>query len=191
MLLADLAPDTEFVEAHSIAAALSVTASENVDVVLLDLHLPGVRGLEGLERIRERFDSSRVVVLSGEENLQQIRAVIEAGAAGFIPKNSTPAVMLAALRLALAGGVYLPPHVISGTRADVPGSEIAPALPLTDRQREALQLAIQGRANKQIARALDLSEATVKAHLSAAFRTLGVHNRTEAVFAAARLGLKP
>lgn len=165
-----------------------------MDLVLVDLHMPGANGMDALGAMRAAFEASAVVVLSSEDDPRLIRQSIEMGASGFIPKSSTPQVMIAALRLVLAGGTYLPPHVLLGFSGAAP--EAAPAEVsahsvdgLSARQLEVLMKAVQGKANKVIARELQLSEGTIKAHLSAAFRTLGVQNRTEAVFVAAKVGL--
>ena len=193
-LLRDLDADLEIVEAADCAQARAL-AGEPFNVVLLDLHMPGVAGLDALDAIRQAFESSRIVVLSGEEDPRQVRRAIDAGAAGFIPKSSTPEVLLSALRLVLADGVYLPAVALK----DIGGAARADAAPistdrlgdaLSERQVDVLRKAVQGKANKVIARELGISEGTVKAHLSAAFRALGVHNRTEAVYAAARSGLQ-
>lgn len=190
-LLRDLDADLEIVEAADCAQACAL-AGESFNVVLLDLHMPGVAGLDALEAVREAFEASRIVVLSGEEDPRQVRRAIDAGAAGFIPKSSTPEVLLSALRLVLADGVYLPAVALKGLGEEEPDALSTDRLgdALSDRQVEVLRKAVQGKANKVIARELGISEGTVKAHLSAAFRALGVHNRTEAVYAAARSGLQ-
>lgn len=191
LLLGDLADTIVFSEAANSDQALALAASQHFDVVLLDFHLPGIGGLKALQLLREQLENAVIVVLSGEEDPALIRQIIDTGAGGFIPKASTHAVMMAALRLVLAGGTYLPPHALTEARREptpAPGSGIG-LDGLTQRQTETLKLAIQGKANKVIAREMDVSEATVKAHLSASFRALGVRNRTEAVFAAARIGL--
>lgn len=192
LLLSGLADEISFTEAAHCEAALALTELDRFDVVLLDLHLPGVAGMDALHALRARAERAAIVVLSAEDDPATVRKVIDAGGVGFIPKRSSHAVMIAALRLVLAGGSYLPPHALLGvdSQASARGTSSRNALSeLTDRQMQTLQLAIQGKANKVIARALEVSEATVKAHLSAAFRVLGVKNRTEAVFAAARAGL--
>lgn len=194
LLLADLSAELAFAEAANREQALALGARDGIDIVLLDLHLPGTRGLGLLAELRQASERAMIVVMSADDDPALIRAAIEAGAAGFIPKTSTHAVMLAALRLVLAGGTYLPPHAMLESHP----SEVPAALPataqsyasqalrnLTQRQIDTLRLAIQGKANKVIARDLDISEATVKAHLSASFRALGVANRTEAVFVVA------
>jgi len=185
-------------EAGNCAKALEHAAARDYDLVLLDLKMPGVEGLEALAALREALPAAPLVVLSGEDNSGVVRAAIERGAMGFIPKSSTPEVLIQALRLVLARGVYLPPAVL-----DAPGAppSAAPAvaqgaagdavLPgLTARQMDVLRCVIQGKSNKIIARELDVSEGTVKAHLSSVLRALDVRNRTEAVYAAAKLGLR-
>ena len=136
------------------------------------------------------------MIVSSDDDPELIRQAIDLGASGFVPKTSTPPLLISALQLILAGGVYLPRAVLSQTpqgaapRSAEPSTSAA-ATPsgLTDRQEEVLLKAVRGQSNKTIARAMDLSEGTVKAHLSAAFRVLGVRNRTEAVYAAAARGI--
>jgi DNA-binding NarL/FixJ family response regulator len=196
-LLRDLDDHVVVSEAADCAQAVARHA-ETFGLILLDLHMPGVAGLDALAAIKSVFDATRVVVLSGEEDPRQVRGAIEAGAAGFIPKSSTPEVMLGALRLVLAGGVYLPPQALRNlTEPPHDAPAVGPTARervvagLTERQLDVLHLAVEGKPNKVIARELGLAEGTVKAHLSAAFRALAVANRTEAVFAAARLGIWP
>lgn len=197
LLLSDLDESVRFAEAGSVEEALA--RPDDVQLVLLDLHLRGVSGRTALARIREDLPAAMVVVLSGEEDPRLIREAIDDGAAGFIPKASTPDVMIGALRLILAGGIYLPPQVLLPGWARAHGGA-GPAMrspaerdrvlgSLTPRQLDALTRAVRGMSNKLIARELGLSEGTVKQHLSAAFRVLDVSNRTEAVYAAAALGL--
>jgi len=206
-LLADLDRDLRFLEAGSCDEALA-HAGAGLDLVLLDLQMPGSGGLETLQRVKAACESAVVVVLSSEEDPRLIRAAIHEGAGGFIPKTSTPAVLLSALQLVLAGGVYLPPHALRDLDAPAlpdrpapfpdarppahPVPSTDPRLPgLSERQREVITRAVQGKPNKVIARELKISEGTVKAHLSSSFRVLGVANRTEAVYMAAQLGLMP
>lgn len=197
-LLADLDTGIEFCEADSLPAALALALAHTPDLVLVDLHMPGEDAMAVLGRMRSTFDASMLVVLSSEDNPATIRRAIEAGASGYVPKSSTPQVLIAALRLVMAGGIYIPPPALrafAGTAPPAP-AHTAPAPQrysehLSGRQMEVLLKAVQGKANKVIAREMQLSEGTIKAHLSAAFRILGVQNRTEAVFAAARMGLQP
>ena len=201
-LLADLDTGIDFCEADNLPAALAhATAhatAQAPDLVLVDLHMPGEDSMGVLGRMRSAFDASMLVVLSSEDNPATIRRAIDAGASGYVPKSSTPQVLIAALRLVMAGGIYIPPPALrafAGTSAPArpPAAPNGPRSTehLSGRQMEVLLKAVQGKANKVIAREMQLSEGTVKAHLSAAFRILGVQNRTEAVFAAARLGLQP
>jgi DNA-binding NarL/FixJ family response regulator len=193
-LLRDLDERLEVFEAADCGQAEALRG-EPFDLILLDLHMPGSAGLEALAAVRDAFESSRIVVLSGEEDPRQVRRAIDAGAAGFIPKASSPDVLINALRLILADGVYLPPVALRGvgepdTGAARAQADDALAEKLSHRQLEVLRKAVQGKANKVIARELGISDSTVKVHLTAAFRALGVHNRTEAVYVAARSGLQ-
>lgn len=202
-LLAEIDSTLTYSTASTLALALQ--AQGPFDLILLDLHLPDTSGFNGLHTIREVFDNTPVVMLSGEENTEVIRMAIAEGAMGFVPKSATPQVLVAAMRLILAGGTYLPPHAFAAwpaapartatfashaIEATTPfRSDKADVARLTDRQLEVLMKAVQGKPNKVIARETALAEGTVKAHLSAAFRLINVSNRTEAVFRAAQLGL--
>jgi DNA-binding NarL/FixJ family response regulator len=197
-LLRSLDAGLEMDEASNAAQALELVATRSYDLVLLDLKMPGLNGMDALAALRAAVPGTPLVVLSAEDDPAVVRAAIEGGAMGFIPKSSTPEVLIQALRLVLAQGVYLPPAVLERVKtspARAPSSApIGPSdamLPgLTPRQMDVLRCVIRGKPNKVIARELEVSEATVKAHLSAVFLALSAHNRTEAVFAAAKLGLR-
>lgn len=194
-LLPALDESVEFLEASSLAGAMAVAENQQIDLILLDYYLPGVVGMDALERFRATFESARLVVISGEEDPRVIRTAIERGAAGYIPKTSSRDVLVSALKLVLTGASYLPPnslardpeHMLSHTQIQFSTDHLR--MQLSRRQYEVLLKAVEGKANKVIARELEISDHTVKAHLSTAFRTLGVQNRTEAVYVAARLGL--
>jgi len=195
-LLRSLDAALEMDEAGNCAEALERVAAGSYDLVLLDLNMPGINGLDALAALRGAAPDMPLVVVSGESDPGVVRSAIEGGAMGFIPKSSSPEVLIQALRLVLAHGIYLPPLVLEAAYA-APAS--APASPriepielpgLTTRQMEVLRCVIRGKPNKAIARELELSEGTVKAHLAAVFHALGVHSRTEAVYAAANLGLR-
>lgn len=189
----DLFSELHFMEAESLSAALPQLDSATPDLVLLDLCLPGSDDVTVLEDLRARCPDPPVVVISHIEDLDTVREVIRLGAAGFVPKSESRAVILAALQLVLSGGVYLPPNlalqtgeVRSGNLATVPTASAETGnVPLTGRQRTVLELMEQGLSNKHIARELGVSEWTVKAHVSAILRKLGVSTRVEAVVAAA------
>lgn len=197
-LLSSLDANLELDEAEDAARALALSAENGYDLVLLDLKIPGVQGLDALDAIRAASPAAPIVVVSGEDDPRVVRAAIERGAMGYVPKTSSPEIMIQALRLVLANGVYLPPGIIDlALPAGTPLPELLRTGPgkiqlpgITPRQMDVLRCVIQGKVNKVIARELDISEATVKAHLSSVFRVLGANNRTEAVYAAAKLGLQ-
>lgn len=199
LMLRELAPDMDVSEAEDCAHALTLS-HEQFDLILLDMNMPGVQGLEGLQSIKQAWPIAFVVVLSGEESANLVRGAIEQGACGFVPKSSSPEVMISALQLVLAKGIYLPFQVLNaGWAGSAPVSPVEPAGPsatrgippgMTERQAEVLRLALKGAPNKVIARELGISEGTVKSHLSTVFRLLNVRNRTEALYCAARMGLQ-
>ena len=191
LMLLELVEAVEVFEAESCAAAVAMQG-EHYDIVLLDLNLPDTKGMDGLNRIRAAFETSAVLVISADESSAVIREAVECGAAGFVPKSAKPAVMLSALRLVLANGIYLPLQVLNDapTTAPVAVQDKASLAGLTERQMEVLRLALKGAPNKVIARKLEVAEGTVKAHLSTAYRLLNVHNRTEALYCAAKLGIR-
>jgi DNA-binding NarL/FixJ family response regulator len=166
-----------------------VASGPQPDLVLLDLGLPGCTGLEALERFRERFPGVGVVVLSGDESGKTILAALDRGAMGYIPKRSSENVLLNAIKLVGAGGIYVPTEALRETPAHVPAPASA-AVDLSPRQKEVLGLLLKGLPNKLIARKLDISENTTKVHVSAVLHALGVGTRTQALIAASRLGLR-
>jgi DNA-binding NarL/FixJ family response regulator len=175
----------------------------DLDLVLLDICLPGVSGLELFEELRRDYPALPLVALSALDDAGTVKAVLASGALGFIPKSSPHPVMVNALRLVLAGGRYLPLELmpeLAGEdwaarplRAATPpstGGVTAETLGLTERQQQVLALLAQGRSNKQICRALGLAEATVKIHVGAVLKALKVSSRTQAVVLVNRLGLR-
>lgn len=183
-------------EANSCADALALLAARSYDLLLLDLGMPMLGGIDALDALRDAAPGTPCVVISGEEDPGVVRAAIEHGAMGFIPKSSTPEVLIHALELVLAHGVYLPRAVLEAAHATGAhgagraGAEQTTLPGLTARQMEVLRGVLTGKTNKTIAQELQLSDATVKAHLTLTFRALGVGSRTEAIYAAAKLGLK-
>jgi len=193
LILSGLRADLMLLQAGSCEEAAELAnADEQVDLILLDMKLPGVSGVAALKMIRAMFAGTRVIIVSGECTPQDVNAAIEAGAMGYIPKTSSPNLLMSALGVVMANGVYLPAEIMLAARAsgiNGNGAQANAIVALTDRQCDVLRLLVEGAPNKRIARLLDISEATVKTHLAAVFRLLDVHNRTEAVYAAARLGL--
>jgi DNA-binding NarL/FixJ family response regulator len=203
MLIEHRFPAMRLQQAGTLAEALdAVTRGDGVKLVLLDLSLPDSHGTAGLARLRDAAPEATVVVLSADDSPATVLAAIDGGAAGFIPKTASAAALQAALQVVMAGGVSLPAgvlqavHVSSSTpsgfdladgSADIDGDALTG---LSPRQLDVLRLLIEGRPNKLICRELDLSESTVKTHLAAIFRKLDVNSRTQAVVAAAHLGLR-
>jgi DNA-binding NarL/FixJ family response regulator len=196
-VLKALDKEIELLAAGEARAALAAAdANERLDLILLDLALPDADGFEVLRELRERHPAFPVVVLSATENAEVVMRALDAGAMGFIPKTSSNEVLLGALRLVLSGGVYLPAEVLRHSPAPALVSKPASGgvdyrnLALTERQAQVLALLVQGKPNKIICRELDLAEGTVKIHVTAILKALGVNNRTQAVIAVGKLGLK-
>ncbi|HYG85162.1 MAG TPA: response regulator transcription factor [Azospirillum sp.] len=194
-LLEQLHADALFVEAGTFGELIEQCRSgERFDVVLMDLHMPGWPGFDGMREVHDLQPGTPVVVISASEALSDIRGALDHGATGYIPKSSSVKVMMGALNLVFSGGIYVPPGAIT-FGADV-GQRRRPSEPATDRgsnygltqrQREVLDCLRAGKSNKQIAYELGLSEGTVKIHVTAIFKSLGVKNRTQAVIAAAAM----
>ena len=186
--------DLEVFESENFETTLQVLSEqEDLDILLLDLHMPGNGDLYGLIRIREDYPSLPIAVVSGSEDINIVSKVMSYGAMGFIPKSSSSDDIAGAINQILDGDVWLPPElkdkVASVTNED---KEIAAQVAsLTPQQYKVLQYLHEGLLNKQIAYELNISEATIKAHITAIFRKLGVYNRTQAVLIAAKLQLEP
>ncbi len=207
LVLSELDPDLSILEASSYDDALKAVEGEGpFDLVLVDLVMPGKGWQEGLAALKTLAPETPAVILSANEDRKLVLEGVRLGAAGFIPKTSSSKVMISALKLVLSGGVYLPTALLdaddgpsmSARRLDASPMGGDPGMggggggvvtPLTPRQKEVLALLGQGKSNKEIARVLNLSEGTVKLHVTAILKALGANNRTGAVVAAQRLGL--
>jgi DNA-binding NarL/FixJ family response regulator len=178
----------EIAEADDHAAVMAhLSKHSDVGLLLMDLAMPGMQGLAALELLTQRYPALPIVVLSASEERSDMQRSLDRGALGFIPKSSTPAVMLQALRLVLAGGVYVPPALVQGMMVTSSTSDLASKRDeLTPRQSAVLARVIEGKSNKAIASELGLTEATVKAHVTAVFKTLRVANRMQAAIAAGK-----
>ena len=160
----------------------------DVDLALLDLTMPGVRGCSGLMYMRAQYPGVPVIVVSANDDPAAIRRCMEFGASGFIPKTLGVEAMRSAISRILGGGVWTPPDVDLSTGSDAEASELmARMATLTPQQVRVLMMLSEGLLNKQIAYQLGVSEATVKAHVSAILQKLGVESRTQAVIAAAKI----
>jgi DNA-binding NarL/FixJ family response regulator len=162
--------------------------NHDADLVLLDLAMPGVRGFSGLMYLRAQHPGVPVVVVSGNEDRTVMRRCIDFGASGFVPKTTEMDAMRIAIRSVLDGGTWTPPDVDLTTPADRDTADIVRRLSsLTPQQVRVLMMLSEGLLNKQIAYELSVSEATVKAHVSAILQKLGVESRTQAVIAASKI----
>ena len=172
-------------EAGLIRAAGSVPP----DLVMLDLGLPGCEGIDALTRFRLEFPELPVVVLSATVDRESILGALDSGASGYIPKTSKPEVMIAALKVVVAGGVYVPPEALEELAVNTPTrAPRGETMELTERQRDVLRLILRGYNNERIASELAIAPNTVKQHAHAIFTVLGVSTRAEAVIAAMRHG---
>ena len=160
------------------AAAVAEVAAQTPDVVLMDLSMAGVDGVEATRRIHEAQPEVKVVVLTSFSDRERVGDALAAGAVGYLLKDCEPAELLAAVRAAAAGHVPLDPRVAGVLLPDA--GPIRPEDAMSPRELEVLRLVAQGLANKQIGRRLGISERTVKAHLGRVFRQLGVADRTSA-----------
>ena len=190
-LLLSLDAHNHVVQAARVADACK-HPTDGFDLILLDLNLPGQSRLDALREVRQWFESASVVIISADDELDTIHACIQAGASGFIPKDTDSDVTIEALRIVLAQGIYLPPKAVaappSNSSSDV-GVAMPPTVTFSDRQLAVLRSLLQGKPNKVIARDIGIAEGTVKAHLWAVYQTLGVSSRAQAMYKAHELGL--
>jgi DNA-binding NarL/FixJ family response regulator len=165
-----------------------VHANPDIEVVLLDISMPEIDGIAALKDFGKARPDLPVILLAASENSSDIRRGLAAGALGYVPKSSSPETLLSAIRLVMSGEVYVPPVMLrsGGNGEDAAVSLHQITIPLTRRQIEVLRLLDRGLSNKAIGRELQLAERTVKAHITAIFKSLRVTNRTEAVAFARR-----
>lgn len=193
--VARLYPDATIAEADTTASLQTLLErSEEPDLLLLDLHMPGASGFSGLIHVRARFPSLPVIVVSGNEEPGVIRRSVAHGASGYIPKSTGLDEMAKAIAQVLDGDVWLPASAASSqpTHLAPDEADIAKRLrDLTPQQFRVLMMLADGLLNKQIAYELNVSEATIKAHMTAILKKLGASNRTQAVVAASKLQLDP
>ncbi len=184
-LLLELGDEVSLLEACNASEATELAgAHDDLDLILLDLDMPGLDSFTGLRTLRNRHPEIPVVVVSASEDEADIRRVLEADASGFIPKSTSGQEMLNILRRILDGETYVPDQAagLSYTVEDDPGSQLTP------RQREVLRLMCAGQSNKLIAQTLGMAEGTVKIHVTAILKALNASNRTQAVIMASQYG---
>lgn len=200
--LQELDPSAEILDASSLDEALHVgEKAERLGLILLDLMMPGMDGLKGLEAVKAKHPEIPVVIVSGFSSRDHVMAAVQAGAAGFIPKTVSGTAMVNALRLVLSGEKYLPSSTFfdtPATAAHIPGTSAQtgavvhpPFDRLSRREGEILTLLVEGRTNKEIALALNLQEITIKVHLRNVYRKIGAANRAQAVRIAMSSGWQP
>lgn len=197
-VLRELDSDAEVLEAGTSQQAMTLAQQHaDLSLVLLDLQLPDRDGFEVLADLRRQYPALSVVMLSAFHDRANVIKALDIGAFGFIPKTDSHDVLVSALRLIIAGGIYIPPNVLAQVATSaVPLNNVPQSAPrltpseigLTERQVDVLALMMQGKSNKLICRALNLAEPTVKNHVSAILKAMGVSNRTEAVLAVAAHG---
>lgn len=192
VLLNKVSQNVQVLEVGSAAEALTaVHNAPSSDLMLLDYELPDMSGIEVLRQVKGMAPELPVVMLSARLDVASIQTALAQHASGFIPKTSTPDVMLSAIRLVLNGGLYIPPEAISASQG---GGRLAPertksSAQLTQRQMDVLRQMQHGLSNKEIARQLDMSPSTVKVHVAAILKELDVNSRTQAVLVAKERGV--
>ena len=185
--LEQLDKSATIIQAGSYTKALKILEENSQpDLIIVDLDMPDKTWEEGIGELQAKAPQSRFAVITATEDMRIIRQVMDKGVNGYIPKRSEPGVILAALKLILAGGCYLPPVVLNSLNKTVSESKSGV---LTHRQFEVLRYISQGLSNKQIAHEMSVSEATVKLHINAMLKALKATNRTQALVNAQKIGL--
>lgn len=183
--------DLEVLEAGTCQRAFELTAAHSdLDLILLDYHLPDMNGMEALDQFGQQHPELPIIMLSGSVNPRVMRDVLNKGAAAFLTKSGMSDELLSVTRLVLSGHVYIPPELANAPASmfgDEPQDLNVPPQ-FTPRQEEVLGLLLDGHSNKDIGKALSLSDETVKNHVTAILRGFGVQTRTQAVLAAKRYG---
>ena len=194
LVLTTLLPGDQIMCAAGLEQAFEIMRACSIDLVILDLGLPDCVGIDALRQLRLEAPGMRVVVFSDNADRATVLAALEAGAMGFIPKTASSDVLQGALRIVLAGSIYIPLEALeNGTAATLkprPPPRLEDLATLTPRQREVLELLLAGHSNKGICRQLAIAENTVKVHVSAVLRALGAENRAQAVLVASKLGVR-
>lgn len=188
--LKNLGAETRTVGVADANEAIGVLESEDIDMMILDLMLPGTKGQTFLPVVRRRFPTVPVVVLSALDDADTVSRVMKAGASGFVSKSGSSGELLEALRAVLSGEIYLPSKLRELTSrsetAHGEGKSLAQRFGLTTAQARVLELLAEGSSNRQIGELLGLTEGTVKIHVSAIMKAMGVSNRSEAALMASR-----
>ncbi len=192
-VLQTLDENSDIVEAQDMASLqIKLADHPDTDLVLLDLHMPGAHGFSALAYVKGQFPDLPVLVVSANEKPEIMQRAVEFGSKGFLPKSSDIEKIQKAIQSALSGNVWLPEHATESTPVSEDECKLMEGIAsLTPQQYLVLTMLAEGLLNKQIAYELDVTEATIKAHMTAIFRKLGVRSRTQAVLAISKLNLEP
>lgn len=190
-------PETEVLCAHSVENAIEILEANRQarpDLIILDFLMPGMQGLNGLTRVKEIASDIPVAIMSGSADRAEIQAAMQAGAAGFLPKTLSGRALVGAINLIMTGERFMPVSVYESSGEEEDGAQMAAPQPrapvtFTKRERDVLAYLFKGFSNKEIARALDLQEVTVKLHVRGLCRKLNAKNRTQAVLNARDMGI--
>ncbi len=186
-ILNEMDPGSTIVEASTSNQAIQLAKKNpNLALTLMDLSMPDMDGIDAMRVIQASVPTVPVIILTASESLMDMKQALDAGAMGYVPKSVTASIMTSAIKLVLSGGIYIPPALVQGSHNT--DTNLKTHIKFTPRQTDVLRLLLDGQSNKQAARFLNLSEATVKAHIAAIFKELNVNNRTQAVLAAKRAG---
>ncbi len=186
-ILNEMDPGSTIVEASTSNQAIQLAKKNpNLALILMDLSMPDMDGIDAMRVIQASVPTVPVIILTASESLMDMKQALDAGAMGYVPKSVTASIMTSAIKLVLSGGIYIPPALVQGSHNT--DTNLKTHIKFTPRQTDVLRLLLDGQSNKQAARFLNLSEATVKAHIAAIFKELNVNNRTQAVLAAKRAG---
>ena len=185
--LRELGDEVGILEAANFGETIAAAAAaQELRLILLDLSMPGMNGMRGVETLHAEHPDVPLVILSGDSRRETVLSAVQAGASGFISKTVSGAAMVNALRLVLSGETYLPSSAIadedySADSGDGNGQPPSPLAGLSPRDREILALVVEGLTNKEIGRRIGLQEVTIKAHLRGLYRRIGAANRAQAV----------
>ncbi len=185
-LLRRLEQNITILEANNLVTTLGIlTQHTDLNLILLDLNMPGTTGLSAFHSIREQIPHTPIIIISASEDMDDIRQAIQSGVSGYIPKSTDSDIILNAVKLVLAGGIYLPEILINPF---LNATQKSADQLLSQRQKDILSLVEKGLSNKEIAQKLNISEETIKKHIKNIFQLLQVNNRMQAVIKAIELG---
>ena len=190
LVLVKLDPNIQIFNANSYEDALPVmTENPDMDLVLLDLGLPGLSDIDALKAVRNELPVTPVVVLSSNDDGAKVQQMLNVGAQGYIPKSTNAEILIHSLKLVLSGGIYVPQEILPQLEqgADQP-VRVQADMPLTPKQHEVLGKLIHGYSNKEIGQLLNMAESTVRVHIAAILKALNVSNRTRAAHLAVQKG---